>query len=173
VQECLIREDGTISCTCMKPKLLHRPCSHVIAACRESGNVPNMYVSHYYMKEAIQATWNHEIYGYGMMGTFTQPNDPVWYIPDPALQIMHRGRRQTRRIRNGMDAAEAGKSVRCCSMCGEFGHNYKKCPLMELHGSAEAGPSGNPNDGAPPVFETGTASRPRPRRSVSSWRGGV
>ena len=37
VQECLLREDGTAACTCHKPKLLHLPCSHVIAARCQNG----------------------------------------------------------------------------------------------------------------------------------------
>src|SRR6266542_6321103 len=32
VQGCLLREDGITACTCHKPKLLHLPCLHVIAA---------------------------------------------------------------------------------------------------------------------------------------------
>ena len=36
VQESLIIVDGKAFCSCMKPKLLHLPCSHLIAACAES-----------------------------------------------------------------------------------------------------------------------------------------
>ena len=36
VQESLITVDGKAFCSCMKPKLLHLPCSHLIAACAES-----------------------------------------------------------------------------------------------------------------------------------------
>ena len=37
IQENLIIVDGKAFCSCMKPKLLHLPCSHLIAACAESG----------------------------------------------------------------------------------------------------------------------------------------
>ena len=37
VQENLIRADGNAFCSCMKPKLLHLPCSLLIATCAESG----------------------------------------------------------------------------------------------------------------------------------------
>src|SRR5438105_982296 len=50
LQECLLREDGTAACTCHKPKLLHLPCSHVIAACVESGVQPRSFVSPYFTK---------------------------------------------------------------------------------------------------------------------------
>src|SRR6266542_1946068 len=44
VQECLLREDGTAACTCHKTKVLHLPCSHIIAACVESGVQPTTFV---------------------------------------------------------------------------------------------------------------------------------
>ena len=62
-----------------------------------------------------------------------------------------------------MDEAEARKPTKCCTMCGGFGHSYKRCPMMELPRSAEAGPSGNAGDGAPPDLSSSTR-QPRPRR---------
>src|SRR5438105_582742 len=55
-QECLLREDGMAACTCHKPKMLHLPCSHVIAACVESGVQPRSFVSPYFTKEAVAST---------------------------------------------------------------------------------------------------------------------
>src|SRR5438045_8702703 len=71
VQECLLREDSTAACTCHKPKLLHLPCSHVIAACVESEVQPTTFVSPYFTKEAVACTWDQEIYGIGLFGWFT------------------------------------------------------------------------------------------------------
>ncbi|WVZ89110.1 hypothetical protein U9M48_035563 [Paspalum notatum var. saurae] len=65
VQESLIGNDGTILCSCMTPTLLHLPCSHVLAACREVSVDPTNFVSTFYMKRAIAATWNQEVFGYG------------------------------------------------------------------------------------------------------------
>ena len=45
VQESLITVDGKAFCSCMKPKLLHLPCSHLIAACAESALQPGVFVS--------------------------------------------------------------------------------------------------------------------------------
>ena len=84
VQESLIRADGTARCTCMKPKLLHLPCSHVIAACAESGLQPGVFVSPYFSKEAATSTWGHEIYGIGMVGPFITDREVKTYVPDPA-----------------------------------------------------------------------------------------
>ena len=65
------------------------------------------------------------------------------------------GRRQTLRIRNGMDESEAGKKKKWCNLCGADGHTYKKYPKMhEDNTCAEVEPSGNPTDGLPPDFET-------------------
>ena len=58
------------------------------------------------------------------------------FIPDPATKKV-KGRRQTRRIRNGMDESEAGKAQKHCSQCEDLGHNYKKCPQNALHDAAE------------------------------------
>jgi len=157
VHECVLAHDGSIHCSCYKPTLLHKPCSHVIAACREAGVQPGSFVSLYYTKQSIAVILNHEVYGYAMVGTFTEENTSKVYIPDPEMKIHHPGHRRTCRIRNGMDKAEARRSQKCCTSCGGFGHSYKRCPLMDVPGTAEAGPSGNPTDGAPSDFRASTA----------------
>ena len=71
-------------------------------------------------------------------------------IPDPAMK-RGIGRRQTRRIQNGMDESEVGKKKKRCNLCGADGHTYKKCPQFSVPtAAAEAGPSGNPTDGSAP-----------------------
>ena len=100
------------------------------------------------------------------MGPFIQDNEAKMFIPDPATK-KGKGRRQTRRIRNGMDESEARKAQKRCSQCGALGHNYKKCPQNALHDAADAGPSGNPRDGAPPTFRRPSTRIARGRHSVS------
>ena len=66
------------------------------------------------------------------MRPFTQDNENKMFIPDPATK-KGKGRRQTRRIRNGMDESEASKAQKRCSQCGSLSHNYKSvagCPLL-------------------------------------------
>ena len=99
------------------------------------------------------------------MGPFTQDNENKMFIPDPATK-KGKGRRQTR-IRNGMDESEASKAQKRCSQCGALGHNYKKCSQNALHNAADVGPSGNPRDGAPPMFRRASARIARGRHSVS------
>ena len=58
VQESLITVDGKAFYSCMKPKLLHLPCFHLIAACAESALQPGVFVSPYFSKEAAVSTWD-------------------------------------------------------------------------------------------------------------------
>ena len=57
------------------------------------------------------------------MEPFIQDNENKMFIPDPATK-KGKGRRQTRRIRNGMDESEASKAQKRCSQRGALGHNY-------------------------------------------------
>ena len=65
VHESLITVDGKVYCSCMTPKLLHLPRSHLIAACVESRLQPRVFVSPYFSKEAawrdsycVRPYWN-------------------------------------------------------------------------------------------------------------------
>jgi hypothetical protein len=91
--------------------------------------LPRQYVSKYFMKDQILNTWNHELYGYDIVDTFTSNPGPARiYVPDLEKMKNAPGRRQTRRIRNDMDESEAGPRVKRCSQCNETGHTYKYCP---------------------------------------------
>ena len=90
VHESLITVDGKAFCSCMKPKLLHLPCSHLIAACVESGLQPGVFISPYFSKEAAVSTWGHEVYGIGIVGPFIQDNEDKMFIPDLATKKRQR-----------------------------------------------------------------------------------
>jgi hypothetical protein len=86
VRQCGTQElkfDGTCCCSCMRPKLLHLPCSLVMAACADIRHPVDIYVSHYFRKETIASNWQYEIYGFRLVGSFTEIANPVIYIPDP------------------------------------------------------------------------------------------
>nr|CAE05627.1 OSJNBb0061C13.9 [Oryza sativa Japonica Group]CAH67327.1 OSIGBa0102I15.7 [Oryza sativa] len=155
-QECVLKADGTCHCSCAKPKLLHRPCTHVIAAAAECGIPDAVYVSQYFSKQAIYHTWSGEIYGFGIAGEFTETNDEVLNIPDPSKLRGKAGRRRTRRIRNDMDESEAGR-VKRCSKCDEHGHTYKHCPTWAHLRGATRGRL--PYDGYSVVPSSGTLHR--------------
>ena len=150
----------TCKCSCQKPQLLHRPCTHVIAASYViRGWHHGRYVPWYYFKATVLATWNHTLEGYLFLGSFTQdPKENATYIPDPDPEMCQGvGRRKKKRIRNNMDAAEAGPSVQICSKCNNPGHSYKKCTAP--HYACNAPPSSNVSDAAAP------SGRGRGRRS--------
>ena len=136
--------------------------------CR-AGLQTGVFVSPYFSKEAAVSTWGHEVYGIGIVGPFIQDNENKMFIPDPATK-KGKGRRQTRRIRNGMDESEASKAQKCCSQCGALGHNYKNCPRNALHDAADVGLSGNPRDGAPPTSVLPATAAGR-HMGTLSWQG--
>ena len=125
MQGCILKEDGTCVCSCLKLKLLHRSCSHVMAACSECGIPPESYVSPYFRKETIAHTWQYEINQYRMVDSFTQIAQQVFYILDQSTARVKRGHRQSRRIRNDMDESDAGPRTKRYSACNEVGHVQK------------------------------------------------
>ena len=88
------------------------------------------------------STWNGEIYGYEIVGTFTTDhgNEYCWG-PDIRRLRQKVGRRKTRRIRNDMDESEVGRKQRKCSVCNGYGHTYKKCPERNKNTTEDARPS--------------------------------
>ena len=65
------------------------------------------------MKDQVLNTWNQELYGYGIVDTFTSnPGPGRIYVPDLGKMKNALGRRQTHRIRNDMDESEAGPRIK-------------------------------------------------------------
>ena len=161
MQECVLKEDSTCVCSCLKPKLLHKPCSHVIAACGECGIPAAIYASPYYRKESIAQTQQYEINGYRMINSFTEPVQQMLYIPDPATARLKRGRRPSRHIRNDMNESEIEPRGKQCSACNELGHTYKKCRNKDDGPSgSQVEPLGDDIDGTrPPGVPTTRACR--------------
>nr|CAH66295.1 OSIGBa0139J17.4 [Oryza sativa] len=94
-------------CNCNKTYLLHRPCSHVLAASAKGGVDGNIFVSPYFRKESWEATWRGELRGWRALCDFIRPppGQANW-VPDSNLLVDTKGRRQSRRIKNLMDEAE-------------------------------------------------------------------
>jgi hypothetical protein len=63
-----------------------------MAACADIAHPVDIYVSHYFRKEIIASTWQYEIYGFRMVGAFTETANPVIYISDPRTGRVKRGR---------------------------------------------------------------------------------
>jgi hypothetical protein len=88
------KEFPTCECTCNKPKLLHLPCSHVLAVCGMLQMDPMSFVSPYYGSMAVVYTWTGEMHEYRAIGNFNMV-DPAERkdISDPCLKRTNRGRR--------------------------------------------------------------------------------
>uniref|UniRef100_A0A0E0BUB9 CCHC-type domain-containing protein n=1 Tax=Oryza glumipatula TaxID=40148 RepID=A0A0E0BUB9_9ORYZ len=55
------------------------------------------------------------------------PNPDTLTMPDLDLLKASKCRRQTRRLRNDMDASEVGGPVRRCEDCLQYGHRTRDC----------------------------------------------
>ena len=118
-------------CTCNKPQLLHKPCSHVYAACAVFNQSCIMYMSEYYDIRHLYDTWNGEFNSYGVECHYRDIwRGAVKWSPNEALRHPGRGRRQSRRIRNDMDASQRGDRPRPirCRLCKTHGHSFGNCP---------------------------------------------
>lgn len=104
--------NGWVECTCNKPKLLHVPCSHVLASLSHVGVSSMGYISPFYLKENVEQTWTGEFYGFMARGQFSVYNTdlPICLPPMDLLRDCHGkgGRPQTRYIHNDMDESEIG-----------------------------------------------------------------
>lgn len=131
--ECQLWPEADIcECTCNKPKLLHYPCSHVYAA-RAKAKITPTFVSPYYLKEKVIATWSGELRDWRAIADFTKPpTGAPNYVPDPTKLVQNPGRRQCRRIRNDMDASDVRDGQKSCLACG--GDHYRKdCDAYPTH----------------------------------------
>jgi hypothetical protein len=55
VKECILNFNGTCCYSCIRSKLLHVTCSHVMAACADIGHPIDIYVSHYFRRRQLPA----------------------------------------------------------------------------------------------------------------------
>jgi hypothetical protein len=80
----------TATCTCNKPQLLRKPCSHVIAICCEIGVSTATFMSPYYCLPHLVCTWKPK---FNMLShdyrdvapVYFRDNIPIW-IPDKRLE---------------------------------------------------------------------------------------
>lgn len=72
----------SVQCSCNKPKLLHKPCSHVIAVCRFIGVPAATYISPYYSVSYLAKTLSGEVDAYENTGgdIIITPSLPTTWI---------------------------------------------------------------------------------------------
>ncbi|KAH7848827.1 hypothetical protein Vadar_008632 [Vaccinium darrowii] len=112
-------------CTCNKIQLWKLPCSHVIAVCKKMRLDPRQYFNKYW---SIDTT----IFMYGSLTFKPLPDVPYWppyngprVLPDTE-RLRGRGRPRVNRLRTEMDWLES-QPPQTCSLCGERGHNRRRC----------------------------------------------
>ena len=71
IQEVQFDDHGGCACSCNKPMLYHKSCSHVLAAAAMTKMEPRAFVSEYFKKESVLNTWSGELWGYRIAGSFT------------------------------------------------------------------------------------------------------
>jgi hypothetical protein len=74
-------------CSCNKPQLLHKPCSHVIAICRRIGVSSATYISPYYSLSYLAKTQSgkSDVSKYRQDGSIILPSLTTW-IPNKKLE---------------------------------------------------------------------------------------
>lgn len=98
------------------------------AACAKIKLDSTSYVSTFYLKDRVLNAWSAEILGWRSLQHLVETGgDKRIYVPDLDLLKAGKGRRQTRRLRNDMDASEAGGPVRRCEDCLQYGHRTRDC----------------------------------------------
>ena len=86
---CTIRKRA--ACSCNKTRLLHRPCSHVVAVCCQIGVSTSTYMSPYYSLSYLGNTWSRkfdvadDLFRYRKYIQFGWKETPTW-IPDKKLE---------------------------------------------------------------------------------------
>uniref|UniRef100_A0A0E0DB97 Aminotransferase-like plant mobile domain-containing protein n=1 Tax=Oryza meridionalis TaxID=40149 RepID=A0A0E0DB97_9ORYZ len=81
-----------------------------------------------FLTDRVLNAWSAEILGWRYLQHLVDTRgDKRIYVPDLDLLKVGKGRRQTRRLRNDMDASEAGGPVRRCEDCLQYGHRTRDC----------------------------------------------
>lgn len=99
-------------CSCNKPKLLHKPCSHVIAVCCQIGVTTADYMSPYYTLPYLDNTWsgNCDVPKFSPDYKIIMPFDKPTWIPDKKLECGLSVFRTSDRVQSVMDEEEQQSS---------------------------------------------------------------
>ena len=132
-------------CTCGKPIIYHRPCSHMITACRlrrVDPEVPPRMAAEFSLRN-LMSTWNPQFEPFLDESQWPTYDGPK-YVADLGLLWKSRGPRRRKWFRMDMDRATKGRSTTSkvgrhfvedtqksrCSGCHKPGHNKRKCPEL-------------------------------------------
>ena len=109
------------SCSCLFWQLEEIPCGHAVAALWMGKLDPMNYMSSYYTKETLMATYSRCVYPVNENQASLVRAGDTSVIKPPKLKTLP-GRPRKKRIRSSNEF----KHVHCGS-CGEAGHNTRTC----------------------------------------------
>ena len=151
-------------CSCMRPSLLHLPCSHLLNTSR----VRNVDVNHpLTVRESefsimtVKNTWTPRFQPYLDQSQWPEYHG-VQLWPDPELKVVSRGRRKTKRLRRDMDGLGRGgggeygtgefqepREESRCGGCSNGGHNTRTCPKPRKRSKKNDASTSQANDSQP------------------------
>jgi MULE transposase domain/SWIM zinc finger len=114
------------SCDCQKPQLTGIPCSHILAVCTFGSLNSDQFVDEVYSVRRLLATWALQLHSFGNSEDWPEYTGVVY---EPNVSNKKRGRRKRGKGSLG--------PVNRCSLCGQIGHNKKRCKrITEYDGTS-------------------------------------
>ncbi|XP_071699061.1 uncharacterized protein [Rutidosis leptorrhynchoides] len=115
-------------CSCGIWQHQRLPCSHVIFVCSHLNEDINKCMNKKYTNPTWREQYSHHFNPLRDASYWTHIQ---WNImADPSRLIKHRGRKQSKRIKNQMDEREKQKPR--CGICRVEGHNRNTCPTTRM-----------------------------------------
>ena len=111
------------TCTCRQFQMDQIPCPHAMAVCHLRQIPPYSYVSNYYMKECLYATYQDVVHPLGSSSGWDIPEETSSRIVQPPMTKRKPGRPKMKRI---LSQGEEAQTIRC-SRCEQYGHNRQTC----------------------------------------------
>lgn len=111
------------TCYCRQFQLDQFVCPHAVAACRERGLSVYDYVSPYYFKEKLQATYAGVVHPIGTEHGIQIPEEVKNRVVRKPVPNLKPGRPKTKRMLSTGEAPSRQK----CSRCDQSGHNRQTC----------------------------------------------
>lgn len=111
------------TCYCRQFQVDQFVCPHAVAACRERGLSVYDYVSPYYFKEKLKATYAGVVHPIGTEHGIQVPEEIKSRVVRKPVTNPKSGRPKTKRMLSTGETPCRQK----CSRCGQSGHNRQTC----------------------------------------------
>ncbi|XP_021719093.1 uncharacterized protein LOC110686809 [Chenopodium quinoa] len=118
------------TCSCNAWQLSGVLCHHAVTTILKSNELPESYISHWSNKETYLKAYEFPLEP--LNGPNDGPQSMQTPIESPVMKVLN-NRRETKRRPSvgeseGIKVTRAGQPHKC-SMCGQIGHNKKKCRM--------------------------------------------